>query len=231
MTTVLVSGDSWTSGWPLEEDLKTRDFSWPSLASRRLGYRLRDKSRAGSSNARIYRKAFDGLLDPEIDMCWVWLTHWARVETGHTNSGRIWQHIPVQKESQELFTQWFHPYLNYSNMLRQIISLQSLACAVKKPIWFLDTVKNNLIWDMDLDKFKDLLRSSPDVFDAMDDERIEQKLSIVQNLTKAIDTSHFMGLESYQSIVAGLAQDRGHPMQDAHRKMADHVVHWLSTHA
>jgi hypothetical protein len=64
---MLVTGDSWTSGWPLEEELGHRLNSWPSLVATNLGYNLIDKSRARSSNYRIYRKAFDGLLSEKVD--------------------------------------------------------------------------------------------------------------------------------------------------------------------
>ena len=50
MTTLLVSGDSWTSCWPLEEELGHREYGWPNLVAKHFDYDLIDKSRAGSSN-------------------------------------------------------------------------------------------------------------------------------------------------------------------------------------
>ena len=76
---LLVSGDSWTSCWPLEQRLGHRNFGWPALVSSNLGYTLIDKSRAGSSNYRIYRKAFDSILGDNVDLALVFLTSWTRM--------------------------------------------------------------------------------------------------------------------------------------------------------
>lgn len=49
MTVLMVSGDSWTSCWPLEERLGHRRFGWPNLVAKHFGFELLDKSRASSS--------------------------------------------------------------------------------------------------------------------------------------------------------------------------------------
>ena len=82
MKKLLVSGDSWTSCWPLEEKLGHRAFGWPNLVASNIGYTLIDKSRAGSSNYRIYRKGFDGMISEKIDLSLIFLTSWTRMETG-----------------------------------------------------------------------------------------------------------------------------------------------------
>jgi hypothetical protein len=139
MTTLLVSGDSWTSCWPLEERLGHRDFGWPNLVSQYFNFRLIDKSRAGSSNYRIYRKAFDTMLYDECQLAIVFLTHWARFETGSTygeKPGRIYQQLPAQSESSPAFKMFFNGYKNYTDMIRNIISLQTLSELKKFHVFF-----------------------------------------------------------------------------------------------
>ena len=105
MIKLLVSGDSWTSCWPLEQRLGHRNFGWPNLVAQHFNFDLIDKSRAGSSNFRIYRKAFDGMLSGKCDLVIVFLTSWTRFETGAIygdKPGRIYQHLPMQKASKDI---------------------------------------------------------------------------------------------------------------------------------
>ena len=76
MNKVLVSGDSWTSGWPLEETQPREQFTWPNIVAKHFDAQLVDTSRAGSSNYRIYRKAVEGILDDSIDTVLVFLSSW-----------------------------------------------------------------------------------------------------------------------------------------------------------
>lgn len=114
MAKLLVSGDSWTSCWPLEARVGHRSFGWPNLVAKHFDFELIDKSRAGSSNDRIYRKAFDGILQG-IDLTLVFLTSWTRFETGAMfgpKPGGIYQHLPSDPE--------YKKRLNYFSMATKI---------------------------------------------------------------------------------------------------------------
>jgi len=230
MANLLVSGDSWTSCWPLEERLGHRDFGWPNLVSKRLGLDLVDKSRAGSSNYRIYRKAFDGIISGHVDLVLVFLTHWTRFEMGASygpKPGRIYQHIPSDPQSEQAFRLFFNPYKMYTDILRQIISLQNLAKINNVPCFFLDTFDNNINLSMSVEEFKQILAYNIDVFDNMDDDRINEKFLTIQMLCKQIDVSQFISQNSYQTIITGCDLEQGHPTQVGHQKIADIVINFL----
>ena len=232
MTKLLVSGDSWTSCWPLEEELGHRDFGWPNLVSSKLNYDLIDKSRAGSSNYRIYRKAFDGLLYNRPDVAIVFLTSWTRMETGSAygeNPGRIYQHLMnnTSYQSEYVFKNFFNGYKNYSDMLRMIISLQKLSASLNIPCYFLDTFNNNLLFELTEDDFKQILSYNNTIFDNMDDERIVDKFNKVKMLTSQIDTEFFISQIPYQTIVKNCSLDQGHPTKDGHTMIADVVLQFL----
>lgn len=231
MTTLLVSGDSWTSGWPLEERLGHRNFSWPNLVSQHFKFELIDKSRAGSSNDRIYRKTFDGML-ANVDIAIVCLTSWARFESGLTTSKKpasIYQHLPHQAESSLAYKTFFNSYLSYTNLLRKIISLQSLAEKTNTKCFFLDTFKNNLFFDMSLNEFCDMLKHNISVFDNMDDQRIANKFKTVKMLESNVDFSSFISKKSYQEIVKDCKFDQYHPVEDGHRQIADVIINFLES--
>jgi len=232
MKKLLVSGDSWTSCWPLEEQLGHRKFGWPNLVANHLKFDLIDKSRAGSSNYRIYRKAFDGMLSEDVDLVIVFLTYWSRLETGSAygeKPGRIYQRLASNQsaESKYVFDKFFNGYKQYTDMLRMIISLQCLSRSLNIPCYFLDTFKNNLIFDILEEDFKQILSMNPEILKNMDDNRISDKFSKVEMLTSKIDTSGFISASSYQQLIAGCLLDCGHPIQDGHEIMAKIVLKFL----
>lgn len=234
MATLLVSGDSWTSCWPLEETLGHRNNGWLRLVSDHFGFNLIDKSRAGSSNYRIYRKAVDGMIAGTSDICLVFLTSWIRFEFGSAygeHPGRIYQWLPNQSNNKEqneyAFKNFFNGYKNYTDMLRMIISLQSIAQTFNVPCWFMNTYQNNEIFNLTLDKFKSILKLNPVVFDSMDDVRIQEKFEIAQQLINAIDRTKFISEQSYQTLVNGLPIDRDHPTEQGHICMSETVIKFL----
>jgi hypothetical protein len=230
---ILVSGDSWTSGWPLEEKLGNREFAWPTLVSQALSGDLIDKSRAGSSNYRIYRKAFDEILIGDIDIAFVFLTSWTRFESGSgygEKPGRIYQHFAMSDntESEYLFKNFFNGYKNYTDMLRMIISLQKLAKLTGTKCYFLDTFDNNLLVNISLSEFKTILKYNPIVFDNSDDAYIENKFNKVKNLTSAIDQKLFISDKSYQSLINDCELVNGHPIATGHSKIAKIILDFLN---
>jgi len=231
MRKMLVSGDSWTSCWPLEQKLGHRNLGWPSLVAKHFNFELLDKSRAGSSNYRIYRKAVNGIVS-NVDLVLVFLTSWIRFETGTTFSpkpGGIYQHLPTRLASAEAFRLFFNGYKNYIDMLMQILSLQALSVVHNVPCFFLDTFHNNLYRDISLEQFKDVLKSNIEVFDNNDDQRILDKLHVVKNLEAKIDWSKFIAKNSYQHIILGCKLVDDHPVEDGHLKIAEVVVNFLES--
>jgi hypothetical protein len=231
MTKLLVSGDSWTSCWPLEERLGHRRLGWPSLVSEYFDFELIDKSRAGSSNYRIYRKAVNGILQ-EVDLVLVFLTSWTRFESGAVfgpKPGQIYQHIPGHIESDQAFKLFFNGYKTYYDMLTQIISLQSLSVTKNVPCFLLDTFSDNLYRDISINEFKDILKFNIAVFDNLDDERIEDKFKTIKMLESNVDWTKFIAAESYQSIIQDCVIDSGHPIQDGHAKIANTVINFLES--
>ena len=232
MPTLLVSGDSWTSCWPLEQELGHREFGWPALVSSKLNYKLIDKSRAGSSNYRIYRKAFDGLLSNEIDLCLVFLTSWTRSEIGATygeKPGGIRQVLPndSDKQSEFVFKNFFNGYKNYTDLLRMIISLQQVSEQTGTDCYFLDTFDHNLLFDIKYNDFVEILSYNINVFDNMDDDRIAKKFETVQLLTSKIDRTKFISMLPYQTLIKGCIMDRNHPVADGHAKISNTVLEFL----
>ena len=232
MKKLLVSGDSWTSCWPLEERLGHREFGWPNLVSSNLGYTLIDKSRAGSSNYRIYRKAFDGILSDKVDLVLIFLTSWARIETGAgygTKPGRIYQHLPMDAtpESKYVFQNFFNGYKNYSDLLRMIISLQNVSLTNKIPCYFLDNFDNNLLFDITEDDFKKILSYNEIIFDNMDNRRINEKFKKIKMLTSKIDRNMFISEKSYQNLIKDCKLEQGHPVEDGHNKISKIVLKFL----
>ena len=217
---IYVNGDSWTSGWPDEETFGHREFSWPHLLSLKLNETVINDARAGSSNYRIYRRTFDYLLNNKPELAIVCLTQWGRFEIGNAVTGKIVQIIPTQNP-EEYKDKWY-PYLLYSNLLRQILSLQFLATAQGTNLLFLDTFSNNLNRSPSLEWFKDLLKLSL-AFDAMDDSRIESKFSKILDLTNKINYNQFLSSMSYQEIIKDCKMSKDHPVIDGHKKIADFI--------
>jgi hypothetical protein len=215
----------------LEEKLGHRELGWPSLVSKHFDFELIDKSRAGSSNYRIYRKAINGILT-NPDLVLVFLTSWARFETGATfgpKPGGIYQHIPQQKDSGEAFKLFFNGYKNYVDMLQQIITLQALSTTCGVPCFFLDTFANNLHRDINLNDFKRILKYNISIFDNMDDERIEDKFETVKILESSIDWTKFISDKSYQQLIQGCTLESGHPVEHGHAKIASIVINFLES--
>lgn len=228
MHTLLVSGDSWTSCWPLEEDLGHRDHGWPSLVANALDFVLIDKSRAGTSNYRIYRKAVEGILDPTVDTVIVFLTSWTRFETGSTygdKPGQIYQHQPGIDA--DIFEKFFNGYKNYTDSLRMIISLQALASVHNTDCWFLDTFSKNIYKDITISDFKKILKLNPKEFDNIDDDRIRDKFKKVKVLESAVDWTSFISDQSYQQIIHNCRLVKGHPVEDGHLRIAQVVIDFL----
>jgi|LakMenEpi03Aug12_release.lakeMendotaPanAssembly.Ray.scaffolds.fasta_scaffold193438_2 hypothetical protein len=232
MTTLLVSGDSWTSCWPLEERLGHRQFGWPNLIASHFKFDLVDKSRAGTSNYRIFRKAFNGILQ-QPDLAIVFLTSWVRFETGGmygNKPGGIYQHMLSSKDhSPHAFKLFFNGYKNYVDMLHQILSLQALAIVRKVPCFFLDTFNDNLYRDISLNNFTEILKYNPAAFDSKNDAQIASKFETVKMLEANVDWSMFISDKSYQSLINGYELDQHHPTQNGHAKIASVVINFLES--
>ena len=231
MKTILVSGDSWTSGWPREEVLPREKFSWPTLVAKHFGAKLIDKSRAMSSNYRIYRKAVEGILDADVDTVLVFLTSWTRWETGSgygEKPGRIYQHLSGHANTEE-FKKFFNGYKQYTDSLRTIISLQSMAKQYNTRCFFLDTFQDNVYSKqvITIEDFKKILAFNVIEFDNMNDQRIVDKFNKVINLYKHINKEMFISLTSYQEIIKDCKLEKGHPVEDGHQKIADVVINFL----
>lgn len=222
---IYVNGDSWTSGWPDEETFGHREFSWPHLLSTCLNVSVVNDARAASSNSRIYRRTFDYLLNHRPETAIVCLTSWTRMEMGNADSGKIHQY--VASTHPEYFLKDWHPYLAYSTFLRQIISLQIVAKSTGTKLYLLDTFKDNLARDFNYKWFVDILKTSV-AFDAMDDERIAKKYSVIQDLYKHIDFDMFISKLSYEEIVDGCKLVQMHPVQDGHQRIASFIYKFLS---
>jgi len=228
MNRLLVSGDSFTSCWPLEEELGHRKFGWPNLVSKYFDIDLVDKSRAGSSNYRIYRKAFEGLIDQNIDFVLVFLTSWTRFETGNTKAEKpsgIFQCL--NKRDLPIFEHFFNGYKNYSDTLRMISSLQAIAEMHRTPCYYIDTFRNNIYRDITIRQFKEILKYNPIIFDNMDDNRIQQKFKKIKNIEKSIDWSKFISKKSYQELIDGCPLIKNHPGKDGHKKMSEIVIQFI----
>ena len=228
MHKLLVSGDSWTSGWPLEEEVGHRNFAWPTLVANALDCHLIDKSRAGCSNYRIYRKAVEGILDPTINTVIVFLTSWSRFETGSTygsKPGRIYQHLPGSDA--DVFKKFFSGYKNYTDSLRIIISLQALASVHNTNCWFLDTFDKNIYRTIDILTFKKILQLNPKEFDNMSDSRISDKFKKTKVLESAVDWNKFIAKQSYKQIIKGCELIKNHPAEEGHLKIAQVVTNFL----
>lgn len=217
---IYVNGDSWTSGWPDEETYGHREFSWPHLLSVSLNSALLNDARAASSNNRIYRRTFDYILKYQPPVAVVCLTHWVRQEVGHAVSGKIYQCLP-NRESY-LYKDYWHPYLHYSNFLRQIISLQCVAVQCKTNLLLLDTYKNNLNKTPTIEWFKSILKLSV-AFDAMDDDRIDSKFIKIIDLNNKINYNNFISEISYQEIIKDCKMVKNHPVHDGHKKISDFI--------
>ena len=215
---IYVNGDSWTSGWPEEEIYGHREFSWPHLLSLKINENILNDARAGCSNDRIYRRTFDYLMlnSPSLAIvCW---TTWVRFEMGNSASGKIYQYRP--DNDKVIYKNYWHPYLAYSNFLRQIISLQTLAKSKNIKLFLLDTFSNNLNRTPSHEWFVRLLKKGG-VFDLMDDDRINSKYNKIVELNNLIDYNMFISDKSYQEIIKGYKLDRGHPLSDGHQHIAD----------
>jgi hypothetical protein len=234
MKKMLVSGASWTSGWPLEERLGHRELVWPNLVANHFEFELIDKSRSGSSNYRIYRKAFDEIL-LGVDLAIVFWTSWERFETGANygdKPGRIYQHL-LNKVDQKTFRLFFNGYLQYTDWIRQTISLQYLSTVTNTPCFFIANLdaKNILLFkQLELENFKDILRYNPIVFDNIDDHRIEEKFQKVKLLESKIDWSKFISSESYLTLGKDFTLNEGHPSNESHNIIAEMIIKFLNQH-
>jgi len=221
---IYVNGDSWTSGWPDEETYGHREFSWPYLLGQLLEEPVFNDARAASSNYRIYRRTFDYLLNQTPDLAIVAWTQWIRVEFGNAASGKIYQYIPTRDPG--FFKRDWHPYLAYTNFLRQIISLQKIAENTNTKLWMIDTFRDNLIVNPTLEWFKDILREGQ-VFDLMDDDRIEKKFNKVLALNNHIDYDKFMFVDSYQDLIKDFQLVKNHPVKDGHQHLSQMIYNYL----
>ena len=232
MKKILVSGDSWTAGWPLEESVPREKFTWPNLVAQHFESDLIDKSRSASSNYRIFRKGFEGILDSSVDTVILFLTSWTRWETGSgygDKPGRIYQQSVRYKHNVELFKNFFNGYKQYTDCLRQIISLQSMAKTYGTACYFLDNFDNN-VYNKHIiteKQFKSILSSNIIEYDNMDNQRVKEKFNKVLNLYKHVDKKQFISLRSYQDLIKGCKLVELHPVEDGHKQIARIVIDFL----
>jgi hypothetical protein len=125
---------------------------------------------------QAYSVAFDYILNNSPKIAIICLTSWARFELGDNKSGRIHQCLPNQKEVAFFYKKYWNPYLEYSNLLRHILSLQCVAQVKSTKLYFLDTFNDNLNKNPSYEWFTDTLKMG-DAFSKMDDERLKILIS------------------------------------------------------
>jgi len=231
MKKLLTSGASWTSGYPL-----TSNLSWPTIVSNSLDYNLVDVSRSASSNYRIYRKAFDNMLYYKPDLSLIFWTTWTRFETGAMygkKPGRIYQHLAGNNESKKAFKLFFNGYLQYTDTLRQIISIQTLAKQNKKPCYHIcnfDLKKKQLFESITLEEFKEVLNYNPLLFYNMDDDRIESKFCSIKKLESMVDWSKFITTQPYKNLYESFPLFEGHPTDQGQEIIASMIIDFIKNH-
>ena len=195
-----VAGSSWAAGYRIDFNAtqsthkEDRTNAWPKLVADNLNFNLFDESRSGASISRVFRKTIDMLLSNKFSIIIVELSRIDWYELGSSTDGKIMQirslsDLPINKL---ILTEYYNSYLFYTNMLRQIISLQCLAEKYQTPLYFID-ISANIIKHLTLEKFIDsILVKHSELFNALDDDMIVERYEITAQLNRAIDYSKFL---------------------------------------
>ena len=237
---IYVGGDSFAYGWPTSTIDGNQDRSWPSQLAKKLDVTVVNDARAGCSNYRIYRRLVSEITSGDSDLVVMALTHWFRAEISVNDSklkpGRIHQlllgNYIKDRDEKRFYRNMFDPYLYYSNLLRMIISVQSLARTFDKTLIMVETFNNNFLCDKNIEWLTDNLDRF-NFLDLYEDSRVGKKFQTICDLTDVIDMSTFMSMDSMQNLVSGVLEDttidyKNHPGPNQHEYFATLMAEYIT---
>lgn len=198
---LVVFGASFAAGYrkdynPHQDiDKEDKQNSWPAYLASKLGLTVENHARSGSTNSRVFRKAFDSMLNPTDGVYIVELGPYDWYEVASSVTGKIEQIQPSRNTTllnKLMLLEYCNPYFSYTTLLRQIISLQALAKVNQVKLYFLDT-SARLVRDLNYNNFVQLIiQANSALFDALDDDMINERFMITKNLNDNVDYSKFL---------------------------------------
>ena len=195
-----VVGTSFAAGYrddynpTLQINREDSDNAWPKLVTDILNFELVDESYSGISMSKILRKTMDMILSDRCKIILVELTRVDWYELGSSIDGKIYQIqttsiLPINKI---ILTEYYNTYLFYTNMLRIVVMLQSLAEKKQTPLYFID-VSANIVNPLTYDNFvEQVMIKNSALFNALDDSMITERFNITQQINKEVDYSKFL---------------------------------------
>lgn len=227
-----VFGSSFAAGYSqfynpqLDYDREDKENAWPQLLANKLGIAVSNYARSGSSNSRVYRTAFDKILNPDNSIYIVELGPYSWYEIASSVTGKIEQiHTPYNnsKLNTIILKEYYNNYFFYTNLLRQIVSLQALGETKSVELYFLDSTAH-MLRELTYETFvNDIIGMNSKLFNALDDEMLLERFNITKNINDQINYKKFFLTQPSYTILKenNLLDQTNHPTVEGHKLISE----------
>jgi len=211
---LIVGGDSFCN-WPLEEFDGHRQNCWPALLAKDLKLELKDFSKGGSSNDRIFRYVLPNISDRSALVVVLW-SNTNRYEFTNHQTSKIISTLPI--DDTYVLQDW---YLNYCRTLLYSLSISNTCKLMNVPCVQRFVFTHDCWWNGSIETFKQKLRDNL-LFDNLPDDMIQERFDYLKSLHAMINSIQLNG--SIQNFVETSVEFREHPTRRGHIQIRDKII-------
>jgi len=211
---LIVGGDSFCN-WPLEELDGHRQNCWPALLAKDLNLELKDFSRAGCSNDRIFRYVLPNISESSALVVVLWSST-SRYEFTNPQTSKIVSNL--SSHDTYVLQDW---YLNYCRTLLYSLSISNTCKLMNVPFVQRFVFTHDCWWDNTLESFIKQLRDNL-LFDNLPDDIIQERFDYLKSLYNSIDSVNLNN--SIQSFVETSVEYKNHPTHYGHKQIRDNII-------
>jgi len=211
---LIVGGDSFCN-WPLEELDGHRQNCWPALLAKDLNLELKDFSRAGCSNDRIFRYVLPNISESSTLVVVLW-SNTNRYEFTNPQTSKIITVWP--KKDRYVLQDW---YLNYCRTLLYSLSISNTCKLMNVPCVQRFVFSHDCWWDGSIKTFKQQLRDNL-LFDNLSDDMLQERFDYLKSLHTMINSIQLN--ESIQTFAETSVEWESHPTRRGHKQIKNKIM-------
>ena len=229
---IYINGDSFTAGAGVREE-SGPESTWPYLLSKKMNLPIKEESRSGCSNYRIFRYALQEILSNHTltHVVIMWTSYerqefsiQGKNETFLPSSAIKTGQIYLKKIYEVAFKYAYDEIYLYQNWLRQIIAINELCKA--RHIKFISInyggIDGSIQEPIDLDwwdnQYDSFLKRMPNF---VDDNKCKQKFNQTKILHDALPPMYFLKPDKSWLINTGWAKN--HPTKIGHEHICEYA--------
>lgn len=219
------------------DDLRDRNLAWPALVAKHLQCEFVNDAVSGGTNCRLQYRTIKHVQDFDFFcLAWTYNARFTRYRADNNHDVNFNPQlihslygdcVEFSQYAKLHYAFWHNELYALKLQLQNIIMLQRYLSSMNKRYIMINAYHNNIKrWNVDRNLFNSSVKSLI-CFDLMSDEQLDAEYAEIQNLIKQIDTTNYLGFDSW--CITDLHKQykvgpTGHLLADGHQAVADYLL-------